>query len=630
MIKKKSKHDLIAESSPYSALLEKAQEHFNKSEHAKAEQLANEILSLADGNGNGDDTLTPGDKALALCILGSCCVTTARYDESLRHFNAACAIAEAASEKGLQARALNGIASVHFQRGDFASSLLICEQALANADPAHNTKEAVRTLNSMGSVYNALGDYTRALDSHTRSLVLAETLDDRWTEATILTNIGHAHSNLGDYPRALDDYGRALILYEESGDTPSSAKTLDGMGGVYATLSDYPRALDCLMRALAIAEKSGDKELRAQTLGNIGNVHLILQDYPRTMDYLARALELDEEIGSKAGIAIVLGNMGTATMNHGDYILALEYLTKALDLSLEIGARRPAGYWMESIAHTQHMLGNLDAAYHGFLDVLHHRYNVLESKEGIANTLINLSEVLIDWKRPEEALDRLQEALIVADELGVKEQTSHAHSEMSRAYAMMGNMAQAYEHLTKYHAIEKEIFTEESKKRVDIFNMRVAISEIEHGVEVQKLRIEHMEHDLANSAIHLAAQTDLLDHFRLDLSQIFREIEEPIAAMKRIKEKLKALPCQQIDWPKFEGQFNEVHPEFKTKLAQKYPELTQMEQRIAAMVRMDLKSSDIARLFCITERAVEFHRLNLRKKLGLKAGEMLPKFLSAL
>ena len=626
MTKKKSKHDLVAESSPHSALLEKAQEHFNKIEHAKAEQLANEILSLANVNGNG--ILTPGDEARALCILGSCCVTTARYDESLRHFNAACAIAEASSEKGLQARALNGIASVHFQRGDFASSLLICEQALANADPAHNTKEAVRTLNSMGGVYNALGDYTRALDNHTRALVLAETLDDPWTEATILTNIGHAHSNLGDYPRALDDYGRALILYEESGDTPSSAKTLDGMGGVYATLSDYPRALDCLMRALAIAEKSGDKELKAQTLGNIGNVHLILQDYPRTMDYLARALELDEEIGSKHGIAIVLGNMGTATMNHGDYILALEYLTKALDLSLEIGARRPAGYWMESIAHTQHMLGNLDAAYHGFLDALHHRYNVLESKEGIANTLINLSEVLIDWKRPEEALDRLQEALIVADELGVKEQTSHAHSEMSGVYEMMGNIAKAYEHLTKHNAIEKEIHSEESKKRVDIFNMRVAISEIEHGVEVQKLRIEHMEHDLANSAIQLSAQTDLLDHFRNDLRQIFREIDEPIAAMKRIKEKLKALPCESIDWPKFEAQFTAVHPDFKTKLEDKYPTLTPQEVRMCSLVRVGLRNPEIAKLLCLSERTLENHRFNIRKKFSIKTEQSLHEFLS--
>src|SRR6185436_19829976 len=110
-----------------------------------------------------------------------------------------------------------------------------------------------------------------------------------------------------------------------------------------------------------------------------------------------------------------------------------------------------------------------------------------------------------------------------------------------------------------------------------------------------------------NSAIHLASQTDLLDHFRTDLNQIFREIDEPIAALQRIREKLKELPHQHIDWPKFEAQFSEVHPEFKEKLAAKYPELTQTERRIAAMVRMDLKSTDIARLFCITERAVEFH-----------------------
>jgi DNA-binding NarL/FixJ family response regulator len=139
-----------------------------------------------------------------------------------------------------------------------------------------------------------------------------------------------------------------------------------------------------------------------------------------------------------------------------------------------------------------------------------------------------------------------------------------------------------------------------------------------------------MEHEITSQAIHLAAQTDLLDRFRNDLRHITREIDEPIAALKKIKEKLKELPCKSIDWTKFEAQFNQVHPEFKAKLAEKYPELTQMEQRIAAMVRMDLNSATIARLFCVTERAVEFHRLNLRKKLGLKEGEKLPKFLSML
>jgi tetratricopeptide (TPR) repeat protein len=626
MSKRKTTLAPASDNSPEMALLDKAEEHFKKSEYAAAEQLANEVLSHTDGNG----TLTPSGEARALYILGTCSAVTARYDDAAKRFRDAYLVAESASDVGLQLRALTGTASIHYHTGNYTSSVSIAEQALALAEQTHNTRESARSLNAIGMAWSALGDYTRALENQNRCLALTQTLGDVQMEAALLTNLAATHSRLGDYHLALATYGRALTRCEKSGDTNSIGIALDGLGGMYAKLSDFPRALDYFTRALALAEETGNKMVKALTLGNIGGTHIELQDYPRAMDYLRRSLELKEEIGDKGGIVIVLGNMGTASMNHGDYAHALEYFRRALVLSLEIGARRPAGFWMEGIANTQLQLGNLDAAYKGFLDALHHRQHVLGSKEMIARTLIHLSEVLIELKRPEEALDRLQEALRVSEEVGTKEYTASAHEAMSAVYASNGDTAQAYEHIIKSNALEKEIHTEQSQKRVDLFNMRVAVSEIEHGVEVQKLRGQQLEHDLANSAIHLASQTELLDRFRTDLSQIFREIDEPIAALKRIREKLKELPCQQIDWTKFEAQFSQVHPEFRTKLAEKYPELTEMEQRIAAMVRMDLKSTDIARLFCITERAVEFHRLNLRKKLVLRKEANLQKFLAGI
>lgn len=39
---------------------------------------------------------------------------------------------------------------------------------------------------------------------------------------------------------------------------------------------------------------------------------------------------------------------------------------------------------------------------------------------------------------------------------------------------------------------------------------------------------------------------------------------------------------------------------------------------------MDLKSHETASLFCITERGVEFHRVNIRQKLKLRKEEKLP------
>ena len=112
-----------------------------------------------------------------------------------------------------------------------------------------------------------------------------------------------------------------------------------------------------------------------------------------------------------------------------------------------------------------------------------------------------------------------------------------------------------------------------------------------------------------------------------------REVDEPIATLRKIKEKLKDLPCESIDWLKFEKEFAAVHPEFRKLLKSKHPSLTAQEARLCLLLRVGMKSHEAARLMCISERGVESHRANIRRKLGLKGESArggLTEFLAAL
>jgi len=87
--------------------------------------------------------------------------------------------------------------------------------------------------------------------------------------------------------------------------------------------------------------------------------------------------------------------------------------------------------------------------------------------------------------------------------------------------------------------------------------------------------------------------------------------------VKQIREKLKDLPCAAIDWAKFEADFQQTYPAFQSQLITTYPELTKMELKICSFLRMNLTSLEVAHLMCKSERSIEWHRLNIRKKLGL-------------
>ena len=89
----------------------------------------------------------------------------------------------------------------------------------------------------------------------------------------------------------------------------------------------------------------------------------------------------------------------------------------------------------------------------------------------------------------------------------------------------------------------------------------------------------------------------------------------------------KSRAKQHIGWLKFELQFKTHHPAFLHELAKRFPLLSPTELHICAMLRESLLSWEIAEQLSITERSVENHRSNIRKKLSLSPAQNLQMFL---
>jgi DNA-binding CsgD family transcriptional regulator len=152
----------------------------------------------------------------------------------------------------------------------------------------------------------------------------------------------------------------------------------------------------------------------------------------------------------------------------------------------------------------------------------------------------------------------------------------------------------------------------------------------EHEREIQRMKAEQIEKELGNTTLQLLAQTELLRDLRNDLMKIARKIPPSEPAARELRDRVKKLPCESVDWEKFDRQFAAVHPDFIRNLIDRAPDLTPTEVRICTMLRMNLKSHEIAGIFCITEAGVVFHRTNIRRKLKLGKEEKLPIVLGAM
>jgi Sigma-70, region 4. len=70
-----------------------------------------------------------------------------------------------------------------------------------------------------------------------------------------------------------------------------------------------------------------------------------------------------------------------------------------------------------------------------------------------------------------------------------------------------------------------------------------------------------------------------------------------------------------------------VHDDFFKRLLLTYPQLTPGDLRLAAYLKLNLSSKEIAPLLNISVRGVENKRYRLRKKLGLPEEANLTEFI---
>ncbi|MBK7220955.1 MAG: hypothetical protein IPH94_06335 [Saprospiraceae bacterium] len=145
----------------------------------------------------------------------------------------------------------------------------------------------------------------------------------------------------------------------------------------------------------------------------------------------------------------------------------------------------------------------------------------------------------------------------------------------------------------------------------------------------EKLKEENRlkSQDLANSTLHLIKKNELLLEIKEELVEI-RKSEEGLTQkeyqkmMRQINENLST----ENDNKLFEANFHEIHEVFFRKLLARYPDLTSQDLKLAAYLKMNLATKEIAPLFNISIRGLENKRYRLRMKLGLTPEVNLSEF----
>lgn len=145
--------------------------------------------------------------------------------------------------------------------------------------------------------------------------------------------------------------------------------------------------------------------------------------------------------------------------------------------------------------------------------------------------------------------------------------------------------------------------------------------------EKLKADVEFKNKELAASTMHLLNKNEVMLDIKSKLQALTTDESPKPAEIKKIVKSIDRNISEDKDWDQFTIHFDHVHGDFLKKLKSKYSELTPQETKLAAYLRMNLTSKDVAQLLNISVRGVEISRYRLRKKLTLERETNLVTFL---
>ena len=169
---------------------------------------------------------------------------------------------------------------------------------------------------------------------------------------------------------------------------------------------------------------------------------------------------------------------------------------------------------------------------------------------------------------------------------------------------------------------ERIIITEEKEKELKI-----------KDEEIDKLNSEKLQTELDLKNDQLTSITMQL----LKNKEFIQNVQEKISdtlhkggsnvALKHLIKTIDQELSNNDSWDQFAYHFDQVHGNYLEKLSINNIRLSPREIKLAAFLRMNMSSKEIAKLLNITTRGVELARYRLRKKLNLNRDQNLVEYL---
>ena len=572
---------------------------YNEPSQAKAHAL--QILELAKQNDYLQGT------ALGNYCLGNYFYITNVNDSSEVYYQKALKGATELSDVSLKANVLSNLASLEDSKGNYDGAIKLGDSVSALYLSNHQYFRYAISLGSVANTYLNKGDYENAADGTLEALKALDTIDkEPFRKADLYRQLGRINYFLGNYTKSIQNFEEALDVYIYTADNLYQAYTLTDIGNSYTEMKDYEKALEFYRQSEDISEKFGFTDNTANALANIGMVYTKLAKYDLAISNLLKSIKINRTNNSHFNIISAMGEIGNAYALKGDFKNAGDYLNRTVDLADSI----------QSMDQLKMVLGYRSKAYKlngQFEEALEDQLRYQKISDSLftvekTKQIEELQTIYETEKKEAEIALQEEEINTLNARAKVDKLTKGLYAGgMASALALSGLLVFGYRQRIKKNKIARE-------KQEEIYKQEIA----------------HKRNELASQTLHLVQKNTFIQELMENLENIKNSPEKFKMEFRRIVMLLKKENASDKDWEVFKTYFSEVHNDFDQKLKTIYPDISEKEIRLAAFLRMNLTTKEIAATLNVLPDSILKSKYRLKKKLGLPKETDLNDFLNAI
>lgn len=577
-------------------------------------------------------------------------------------------------------QSLQFLGNLYLDHKQYDSTLIYFEQTLKVYDVYVKTLESTPELykknllkmaalqGQVGTVFYLLGNFGQAVNGLQKAIAVCIIIEDKDLLASLYIDLGNVYKMQQGADKAIEYYFKALKIYEGKQNQLMVANTYNKIGGIYFDQANYQEAYNYYLTANKIHQSTGNKPGMAATINNLGEVFKMKGIKDSAAYYYSKALNLNNAMGNKAMMGINYQNLGDLFLINNDFEKALYYFNQAISMFKETNFREALGslnismgdYYQKQGNHTK-AIEHYQKAYE-LSNELNDKQKGASSAKGLAYSwekLGNPQKALTYYKIYSEQKDSL---LNIEKHRKLTEiQTKYAYEKQKAEMQLQEEAIRSLEKGKAFNMIiryllgaglllivfigylllkRKDANIKSERIRMDkeheLIQSQQALTQVElrnKSLEKNKLEeeLKYKTHNLMNLALHISQKNEFL----AEIKQCLKDSKHLQGHDKELKINDLIIKINQQtrlnkDLNQFQAEIEQTNKEFFVRLKQVCPDLTQNEKQLAALLRINLSSKEIASLNNISVKAIEMGRYRLRKKLGIENNENLTNYLQKL